>query len=256
MRRLLPALVLVALALLAVPGCDRLQPFGCRGCTVDPEELAQIPLTPGIVLHEIELSDGREIDLAVSVPQGYTGGTLPLVLALHFATEPIRPAALDYVRFHAEPGLRDLDALIVAPDNIDFGLTWDNFQTQDVAASLLDAALEAWPVDPDRVIVTGYSDGGIGTWWMAQRYASRFSAAIPVAGVALESYSADLPVYVIHGRNDELFSLERVQNTVADLQDAGRDVQLHVTEFGHFEPARYTEALAEAAEWVEMEIWD
>jgi pimeloyl-ACP methyl ester carboxylesterase len=232
-------------------GCDRLTPFGCDGCTVPPSELAAIPLTPGLSLHQVRLSNGREMDLAVAVPAGYRGGPLPLVLALHFATEPIQPASLDYLRIHAEPGLRDLGALIIAPDNINIGLTWGDLDTQDIAISLLDAALEAWPIEPDQVVVTGYSDGAIGAWWLADRFPDRFRAAIPVAGIALGSFDGGVPVYAVHGRNDSLFPLSQVEATITRLQDQGLDVSLHVTEWGHFEPSRYTEALAEAAAWVE-----
>ena len=37
-------------------------------------------------------------------------------------------------------------------------------------------------IDKAKVVVTGYSMGGAGTWHFAEKYPERFSAAIPVAG--------------------------------------------------------------------------
>jgi len=47
---------------------------------------------------------------------------------------------------------------------------------------LVDAALEEYPIDPDRVYVTGLSMGGFGTWDAIQRRPKLFAAAVPVCG--------------------------------------------------------------------------
>ncbi len=118
--------------------------------------------------------------------------------------------------------------------------------------------MENYAIDRDRVIVTGYSMGGMGTWYLASRHPGRFAAAIPMASAPksadLEAI-AKLPLYAIHSRADTLVALSPTARAIAELKHAGAPAELViVTDVPHFESFRFKEYLAQAVDWLEK-VW-
>jgi len=73
-------------------------------------------------------------------------------------------------------------AFVVAPTNRrPFGFDWQDWGRLD-ANEVLDQALRSCPVDRDRVLLTGHSMGGHGTWHVGLAHSDRFAAAAPEAG--------------------------------------------------------------------------
>lgn len=70
---------------------------------------------------------------------------------------------------------------------------------------LIDYMIRNYPVDPQKVHVTGYSMGGHGTWNMAARFPDRFASAAPLYGYAdglpLQNLE-QVPLWVSHGLQD------------------------------------------------------
>ena len=61
------------------------------------------------------------------------------------------------------------------------------------------------PVDTNRLLVTGISLGGYGTWDLVCRYPGRFAAAIPVCGAGdplRAEAAAKTPLWIFHGERD------------------------------------------------------
>jgi hypothetical protein len=78
---------------------------------------------------------------------------------------------------------------------------------------ILDLALERYPIDENRVILTGHSMGGHGTWHIGTTHADRFAAIVPSAGWA--SFQTYVPWFL---RRDELNfppELERIFDAMA-----------------------------------------
>jgi hypothetical protein len=61
------------------------------------------------------------------------------------------------------------------------------YASEEDVVAVMEWARKMFPVDNDRVSITGPSMGGTGTAWVAFRYADRFSAAAPLCGY--HSYS-------------------------------------------------------------------
>jgi predicted peptidase len=154
-----------------------------------------------------------------------------------------------------EPALRDLDAVIVAPDCP--SSSWTTKESEDAVLALLDFVSETYGTDPHRVVVTGYSMGGFGTWHLVSRHPGRFSAAIPMAGAPraadLEAV-ARTPLYVIHSRIDEVVPLAPTREAVARLKDAGARAELVLVDAPHYHTVLFEPYLEKAAEWL-REIW-
>lgn len=59
---------------------------------------------------------------------------------------------------------------------------WWGYKGDGFPLLTVDAVRRRWPVDPDRVLLVGYSMGGFGTWNVGLRHPDRFAAIAPLAG--------------------------------------------------------------------------
>ncbi|MEM7117293.1 MAG: dienelactone hydrolase family protein [Chloroflexota bacterium] len=178
---------------------------------------------------------------------------MPFVIALHYGG-PVSPFyGRGLLEGLVEPGLRQLGAIMVAPDCP--GQGWENDVSETAVLSLLDHLADHYPIDPTASLITGYSMGGKGTWYLAARHQARFAAALPMAGVPRpDSASVDwqIPLYAIHGENDELFAVEPTQQVIDSLTARGKSAQLVVLKgVSHFETHRFVSGLETAVSWVQ-----
>ncbi|HYC79326.1 MAG TPA: dienelactone hydrolase family protein, partial [Planctomycetota bacterium] len=104
----------------------------------------------------------------------------------------------------------------------------------------LDAAARRAPVDPRRVVLFGYSQGGylaaVAAFRDRTRYRALAGAACRVKTEALGREligAAGYPVLLLHGRADAHTPLDRQEAAVAELRRAGVDVALKVHDGGH-----------------------
>ncbi len=76
---------------------------------------------------------------------------------------------------------KDWAFVVAATNRRPFGFDWQDWGRLD-AMEVLDYALATLPIDRDRVLLTGHSMGGHGTWHVGLAHADRFAAAAPEAG--------------------------------------------------------------------------
>ena len=70
---------------------------------------------------------------------------------------------------------------------------------------LVDEICDRYPVDTNRLLVTGISLGGYGTWDLVSRYPGHFAAAIPVCGAGdpgRAPAAAKTQLWIFHGERD------------------------------------------------------
>jgi prepilin-type N-terminal cleavage/methylation domain-containing protein/prepilin-type processing-associated H-X9-DG protein len=100
----------------------------------------------------------------------------------------------------------------------------------DVVVEIVDQLAKEQPIDPDRILLTGVSSGGVACWEMAVRYADRFAAIAPMAGIGEIDTDrverlVDVPVWAYHSSGD---SPEKVRVAIQHLQESGG--RCHLTE--------------------------
>jgi predicted peptidase len=216
----------------------------------------QIPvLSPGVHSLTLQRAGGPAIHYAISIPPGYSQSTrVPLVLALHFAGDP-RDAGKAVLEILVQPALADVGAIIVAPDALGTG-DWSTPENDRAVNQLLDAVIASYSIETKKIVVTGFSMGGRGTWYFAGKYPQRFSAAIPVAGVPLASVTGwKMPVLAIHSRNDEVAPIAPTEERIKELQKLGVHAEL-ITLNGitHFQTYRFVDGMKGAVPWLK-EVW-
>jgi predicted peptidase len=176
------------------------------------------------------------------------------VLALHFAGDPT-DAGRAVLEILVRPALSDIGAIIVAPDALGNG-DWSSPENDRAVNQLLDAVISSYSIDTKKIVVTGFSMGGRGTWYFAGKYPQRFSAAIPVAGVPPASATGwRMPVLAIHSRNDEVAPIAPTEQRIKELEKFGVHAQL-ITLSGitHFQTYRFVDGLKRAVPWLK-DVW-
>lgn len=212
--------------------------------------LAQMPTAPGI--HQLMMADtGQRYTL--SIPEGFDSQSpAPLVLSLHYGGRVTPFFGRGLLEALVEPALRDLGALIVAPDNIAGG--WANEESERQLLDLLNHIESSYNVDRKKTLITGYSMGAAGTWYMAPRHPKRFAAALPMAGRPpsdIRRFDWSIPIYVIHSTADELIPFEPATRTVDELRTIGASVELRLIDrITHYQMALYRPHLSAAIPWI------
>lgn len=226
------------------------------------EDFQNLVVQPGINDFALEtLVKGTYWNFRVVAPADASANNLrPLVIDLHGASGG-SPSAHKNTECYVETGLQALNAFVISP-NAGFDEWYDSSNQQQVLA-LVDLAKSNWHIDPNKVIVTGYSNGGNGSWFYADYYPELFSAAIPMASSYDPERSTgevpeiDVPLYVIHGEDDELFPVEITEAFVNKSSDAGTSIEFVVAPgLGHLDVCDYAGYLADAVTWVQTEVWN
>ncbi len=135
------------------------------------------------------------------------GEKLPLILFLHGAGERGNDLRLLYGTglsrlFLIDPvygGNRCIVLMPQCPEN----MVWNSqvYALKD----LIDATASEYPVDADRISVTGLSMGGFGTWEMAITFPDLFSCAAPCCGGGMSwrcGLLKNVPIRAFHSRGD------------------------------------------------------
>jgi phospholipase/carboxylesterase len=172
---------------------------------------------------------GSRGGFSLYVPEYYTPDRAwPLVMTLHGGSGNGRGFLWSWLR-----DARSHGAILVAPTAT--GSTWvlmgDDTDTPNLAR-ILDLVRGRWNIDPNRLLLTGMSDGGTFCYVTGLESASPFTHLAPVASTfhPLMAEMADaerlrgLPIYLVHGRLDWMFPVQVARQTQQALSAAGADV--------------------------------
>ncbi len=216
--------------------------------------MAGAPTESGIHDIETQATPGRGARFTLSIPERtHDQGPAPLVLVLHYAGEPTRFYGRPLLEGLIEPAFRSLGAYYVAPETL--GGQWHMETNEAFVMALVKEMIEAYGIDPDRTVVTGYSMGAIGAWHFITHYPELFSAAVPISGFPRGDLQCAIPVSTFHAPADELFPITRLESLVADLQASDCPVQLTTVDAqGHFDLNGFSDALKAVPAWLD-DIW-
>ena len=208
---------------------------------VKNSELKSFKLQQGVFDTSFRLSNNGLWQMALQVPEIEEGKNYRLVLALHWYG--FHNTYKEFAECLAFPAFDSLNAIIIAPACL--GENWLAPRALTSTIDLVRKVNKIWPINPDEIIVTGYSNGGIGAWVYAEKYPKLFSRAICIAGM-YRAAEMNVPVHVIHGSSDELFPESEVKEIIEKSRALGSDISYQKVEgFSHYDACRYEEILTE-----------
>lgn len=183
--------------------------------------LALPVLVASAMAHAVELSDlaGHRTATrpsyayrAIETPGRRNAERLPLIVFLHGSGQNGTDNA-SQLGGYGNGSLELVDTALVAGIPLVYvapQVNEDYWPPAQVVAVVRDA-LARFPIDPRRVIVTGISDGGTGTWSTLKAYPDCFAAGVPMSGMTELAGLAsirDVPQWVFHGAKDNDTDIE------------------------------------------------
>lgn len=180
----------------------------------------------------------------------------PLIVALHGGFGHGRDFLWSWLR-----EAKSRRCLLLAPTS--FGTTWSLHGADRDGPALRSRVAwvqERWRVDPERILLTGLSDGATYTLLGGLAEGSPFRALAPLSGVLHPgnfangnlTRAAGRPVYLVHGALDWMFPVALAREADRVLREAGA----HVT-FREVEDLSHTYAREENArilDWLGAEL--
>lgn len=198
---------------------------------------AEDPVAGTQVEQTLTLKSGATISYLLYLPNDFEPGkSYPLMLFLHGRGESNGPLSL--VAKWGPPLLASKGEsfpFILASPQCPREDQWRSPTQQAALVELLDHLTTRFAVDKDRVMLTGLSMGGYGTWRLAADHPERFSVAVPVCGggnPADAERLKKLPIWVFHGDQDEAVPFAKSVEMVDAIRGAG-GTRLRFTSLEH-----------------------
>lgn len=155
--------------------------------------------------------------------------------------------------FATDQAMKMHPAFVIAPQCPN-NISWANFSNNknrtemslqpapskpmELLIALIHQFIKKFPVDTNRIYITGLSMGGFGTFDAIERYPHLFAAAVPVCGggdVVKAPSIAHIPMWIFHGAEDPAVNPVLSLNMVNALTKAGAHPGFTVyPETGHF----------------------
>lgn len=171
----------------------------------------------------VTLQITHEFEYLRYLPDGYDepGKQWPLLVFLHGAGE--RGHEIEAVKRHGIPkeieAGRKLPCVVVSPQ-CPPGERWNVYAVE----VFIERMAREYRIDPNRVYLTGLSQGAFGVWSVALRHPERYAAIIAVCGGGESRYAAalkNLPVWAFHGDQDKVVAIQRSQEMIDAIKAAG-----------------------------------
>jgi predicted peptidase len=203
----------------------------------------------------------------------------PIIIALHgggsYGSDGIRQTDGGFGRAVRTNPDR-FPAIIIFPQAHADGTPGWQLEGGMAVLAALDKSIKEFRGDPKRIVLTGLSAGGNGTWSLASRFPDRFAAIVPVCGFIFKfkgltsgvDYPAlapadggdpyafiakrvsKIPVWIFHGDADKSVTVEESRKMAAALKTLGANVQyteLPGVDHNAWDPAY---ARADLIEWM------
>ena len=186
---------------------------------------------PGTSFRGMSTQSYRGWPYAMYVPDDYRGDEpFPLIVYLAGNSGP----AVEGVQLGA-PAFERTGYLVVYPNA--WGGWWRT-NTETMVDSLLAGVMREYAVDPQRVYISGLSNGGTGTLDYVSLWPQRFTAAVVAMGAGLFGFVekggnrpfvsnvAHTPLLFLHGKRDQVIDVTATTNTVDSLRAQHADVAM------------------------------
>ncbi len=178
---------------------------------------------------------GIALDNIVEIPDDYDPSRAwPLRVSLHGGVGREAPGPNDQPARPLTNRIQSAGEIVLHPRAWATTQWWNSSQVENITR-LLARVKRDYNVDESRTYVTGISDGGTGVYFLAMRYATPWSACMPLNGHPLVIANPDTgadgqlyvgnmvncPFHIVNGGKDPLYPAASVAPLVAMFKKAG-----------------------------------
>ena len=197
-----------------------------------------LPPVPDYGQHAYASKNG-DLDFLLYVPESYgvdPAKKWPLIVYLHDAE---MRGSTDFLVIESLPKRlqtqKDFEFLVLSPTGDG---DWDFWSKEEMIAPVirvLDEIKAIYPVDPNRIYLTGAGMGGNGVWVMGMRNPEVFAALAPLGGYIYPfgipdniCNLKDVPVWAFHGEEDFMVPPKVEQDLVNAVNTCGGAAKITV----------------------------
>jgi len=111
--------------------------------------------------------------------------------------------------------------------------SWCEYQVPRTVLSLIDDTIQRYEIDPEKVIITGFSSGAMGAWYMITNHTELFSCCVPISCPneypILYHKIKDIPIWGFVGEKEEYYT-QKMAEIINWTVEIGGDAKLTVLE--------------------------
>ena len=200
----------------------------------------------GTLRFENRTDDRIEHRYAVTIPDGYDPSKKYQVRIQLHGGVMMRHSNAPPPSAGGVGALAGAEQIYIVPFAWDAAAWWTDDQLLNLRA-ILDRAKRDYNIDENRVVLSGVSDGGTGTYYVAMRDTTPFASFLPLNGYMMVLGASDLvvdgplfpnniknkPFFVVNGTRDPLYPVKAVQPYIEHYQAGGVTVEYHPQDAGH-----------------------
>lgn len=218
-------------AILLVLACILISGIGVSAATTNPNP-------KGFVKKTIQIQ-GKKVNYEVFVPQNYTpGAVMPAIVFLNGSgecgTDGKKELRVGLGRaIKANPNAWPF--IVIFPQEQSRNCDWTDEDM--LVMSTLEKTRNEYKIDSTRLYLTGLSEGGDGTWYIAAKHPHLFAAIAPVCGEGdpgeAKKY-VGTPVWGFNYQHDLLTPASKLEAMASAIKAAGGNCKVTIYPgFGH-----------------------
>lgn len=199
-------------------------------------------VTPGPVQQEvINLKSYNYLLYMPSDNSAVKNSKYPAIIFLHGIGE--RGNDLQQVKNEGLPKILDGDKnfpfIVISPQcPVNTEWYYTDVNNDSLMNILYNQVIAQYPIDTNRVYLTGLSMGGIATWYFSINHPTRYAAIAPISARCEPWWDIcrvkNVPVWAFHGAKDDVVPLSNEQQFINALKDCGGNVKFTIyPDLGH-----------------------
>lgn len=193
----------------------------------------QEPSRSGVFLDDVRGGDGVVVRTAVYVPRGLDvhdrAAPVPLVVFLHGKGESGtdgQKMLVQGIGTNIFWNAQRWPCIVLFPQKPDAEKRWEEYG--DLVMQAVARVRATYAIDPNRIALTGLSQGGHGTWALGAAHPEVWSRLAPICGYPepldpddIARRVAGIPIWCFHGDADDVVPIAKTEAVVAALRRAG-----------------------------------
>ena len=201
---------------------------GCGGLSIDQANAGAKPNT-GFMVKTVRVGN-EDHKFGLFIPHAYNAAARwPVIVFLHGALEGGSDGtSCMNVGLGPAIGKRAQTFPFIAIFPQTSGDAWTGDASAQIVLAALDKMQHDYSTDVDRVILSGLSNGGFGTWSIGAKYPNRFAALVPMAGYTDfpdVPRLTTIPIWCFHNSGDFLVSPGGSRDMCERIKQAGGNLK-------------------------------